>query len=295
MENHVLHAASSSNNAYSGQDNYRDNYAHRDHDPYKNNNDPYQNDDAHKKKEREEKKGPWSLDFELLRFFRENFNSGVDFEESPRAFFDEEHLLAIRLKILGRNFSTILFKFIFMIIFSIGALALSGKALYIFGGIYLIMFLYFIVVPIAFVKYSRQYLVDTTDRGKLIKVHNTYTKWIRPLEVIAMNFFTIIFVLFEIILLLNIDLIIEKTKQYTENIDNETLHNFIDSINPVDIQHSILVSIGFYIAAYILYWIFIYKIWSPKWEKKRLENTDAYKKTNQRAAQNLKDALLGDL
>lgn len=80
-------------------------------DPYANKNDPYKKSGG-SDKEKQEKKGPWAMDFEILRFFRENYNAGIDFEESPRAFFDEEYMLGMRIRLLKRNFTTILIKII---------------------------------------------------------------------------------------------------------------------------------------------------------------------------------------
>ena len=291
MPDHTLRAAASQNNSA-----YRDNYAHRTHDPYKGSdpyatNDPYADKDAHKNDRERIKRGPWALDFEIVRFFRENYNAGIDFEESPRAFFDEEHMLALRLKLLGRNFKVILFKFFFMALFSATALLLSGKALYTLGFFYLVAFLYFVAVPMGFVKYTRQYVADDSERGKLKKVHATYAKWLQPLEVIAMNSFTVVFVLVESVMLFQI----QKLQEYMI-IGAEKLHfkkalEYVSSLSVNDLQISILTTIAFYLFAYLTYWVFIYKFWSPKWEKVRVENEKAYRQNNQRTAKNLRDEL----
>ena len=111
-------AANMGGDPYKDNNPHADNNAHRAHDPYATKRDPYKNEDAYSPRERRERKRPWALDFELLRFFRQKYNDNIDFEESPRAFFDEEELLKFRIDILKRNFSTIIFKFLFMAVFT---------------------------------------------------------------------------------------------------------------------------------------------------------------------------------
>jgi len=272
---------------------YADNNAHRQHNPYKN-DDPYANGNPYEKREERERKRPWALDFEILRFFREGYNAGIDFEESPRAFFDEEHMLAIRLKVLGRNFTTMLFKILFMIAFSAISLILTSKGVMIFGFIYIVSFLYFIAVPIGFMKYARQYIIDDTPRGKLKSVHLTYQKWLRPLEVFTMNTLTVFFVFVEIVMFTSVTYLHEKILSFAHSTDSiPALMQYINTISVTQMRISIILVIAFYIIAYILYWFFIYKIWSPKWEAKRLENEKAFSRANQRVAVNLQDSLMG--
>jgi len=284
------HAAAINNGAYSQSNVHGDTYAHRDHNPYAN-KDPYENKDAHKEEERRDRQGPWALDFEIIRFFRENYNAGVDFEESPRAFFDEEYLLAIRLKLLSRNIKTMFIKFLFMVIFSSITLLLHTKGLMIFGSIYILVFLYFVAVPMGFVKYCRQYVMDDTDKGKLKKIHNTYLSWIRPLEIIAMNIFTLFFILLEIVIFFNVEALKNYIIEITAKLKIAPLNEYVSALSIQDLQFSILVTSAYFILAYVLYWVFIYKIWAPKWEKVRLINEKAFKISHQRAALNLMDKL----
>jgi hypothetical protein len=279
-------------NVYAQNNAYTDNKAHREHDPYKG-NDPYKRDDPYKKNEslQAERKKPWSLDFEMVRFFRENFNAGIDFEESPRAFFDEEYMLAIRIRLLSRNFMTMLIKFIFMVVFSAVTLLLTARGVMIFGLFYLGIFLYYIAVPIAFVKYSRQYIIDDSARGKLKKVHDTYAKWMRPLESITMNILTVVFVAIEIFMFFNIEHIYKYINLAASYTKAPPLINYVSSLKLENMQESIVLTIAFYASAYFIYWVFIYKFWSPKWEEKRKENEKAFMRTNQRTAKNLKDEL----
>lgn len=279
---------------------YRDNLAHREHDPYggsdpyKTHN-PYATDDPHAKKERKEKKKPWEMDFRIVRFFRESFNAGIDFEESPRNFFDEEHMLSIRLDLLGRNFKIIVFKFIVMTLFTLGALIMTANGVLIAGAIYTILFLYNIAVPMAFVKYTRQYImVDDLESGKLRKIHDTYTSWIRPLEVIAMNTFSIIFILFEAFLYFNTMLIMSMFDELEKIIHINSFTKYLHGITHHDIQISILLTALFYLLAYVLYWVFMYKIWGPKWEKQRIFNLKQWTRTNQRASTNMMDEMAGE-
>ncbi|MFA6195378.1 MAG: hypothetical protein WC656_01885 [Sulfurimonas sp.] len=280
------------NNAYADNNAHANNNAHKSHNAYKN-DDPYKRDDPYKKGSdiQQERKKPWALDFELVRFFRENYNAGIDFEESPRAFFDEEYMLAIRIRLLARNFITMITKLLFMILFSAVALVLPFKGVLILGFIYLIMFLYFVAVPIAFVKYTRQYIIDDTPKGKLKKVHATYAKWLQPLETFTMNTLTIIFVFIEFIMLLNTNALYEYIRMAGAYTKMSPVIKHIESLSISDIQASILTTIGFYLFAYFVYWIFIYKLWSPRWEVRRQENEKAFTRTNQRTAKNLKDEL----
>lgn len=86
MNDMTKNAAAS--NAYAQREVYADNNAHRGHNAYKQDN-PYKKDDVYSKgrDDDRERAKPWALDFEIIRFFRENFNAGIDFEESPRVFF----------------------------------------------------------------------------------------------------------------------------------------------------------------------------------------------------------------
>lgn len=278
------HMQNQSNNPYA------DNYAHREHNPY-GKSDPYKNNDVYAQSKVREKKRLWEVDFEIIRFFRENYNAGIDFEESPRNFFDEEYMLAIRLKLLGRNFKTMLFKFFVMTLFSVVSLFLAPKGVIIFGAIYIIMFLYFIAVPIGFVKYARQYVVDDTESGKLKKVHSTYAKWLRPLEVITMNTFTIIFLAFEAFLFIEIDVISGLIADYTASLDYQIVTNYVSTLTVSGMKESIFITSAFYVLAYLIYWLFIYKFWTPKWEAVRAENEKLWTRTNQRTAVNLRDEL----
>jgi len=283
-------AVMSNSNAYS------DNLAHRQHDAYGGSDpyakkDPYANNDAHKKGEEKEKKGLWELDFSIVRFFRENYNAGIDFEESPRVFFDEEYMLSLRLKLLGRNFTTMLLKFFLMLFFTTVTLFLNFRGVMLVSFLYLAMFVYYILVPMAFMKYIRQYIADDTEKGKLKKIYQTYAKWMRPLETITMNSFTIIFVALEIILFLNTELVLFYMNKLIEKTNFNALINYVSTLNLEQVQSSILMVMGIYLFSYLVYWVFIYKIWSPKWEKKRKENELLWSRTNQRTAKNLKDAL----
>lgn len=276
---------------------YRDNLAHRNHDPYGGSdpyaiNDPYADKDAHKKQENREKKKLWELDFAIVRFFRENYNAGIDFEESPRNFFDEEKMLSIRMSLLSRNFKIMIFKFLIMVVFSLSALMLTQNGVLIAGLIYLILFLYNIAVPMAFVKYTRQYImVDDSKRGKLKKIHDTYSSWIRPLETITMNTYTIIFVLFELFLFFNINFIESQISVLSEFVNINLFSEYLLTVTSQSMQISILITTAFYIFSYLTYWLFIYRIWGPKWEKQRLENVKQWTRTNQRTANNLMDEL----
>ena len=290
MNDMTKNAAAS--NAYAQREVYADNNAHRGHNAYKQDN-PYKKDDVYSKgrDDDRERAKPWALDFEIIRFFRENFNAGIDFEESPRVFFDEEHMFNLRIKLLSRNFTTMIVKFIYMVLFSSLSIFLTSKGVMIVGFIYLVAFLYYIAVPIAFVKYARQYIIDDTEHGKLKKIHLTYSKWLRPLEAITMNTFTVVFVLIEIIMLFNIKQLHEYMNMLSSYTHIQTLIAYVNSIQASAIQNSILITTGFYIFAYLVYWIFIYKIWVPKWEKVRKINEKAFTRTNQRMAKNLKDEL----
>ncbi len=262
-------------------------------DPYANNNDPYANKNT--PIEKNERKKPWELDFEIVRFFRENFNAGIDFEESPRNFFDEQYMLDIRIRLVQRNFLTVFLKFITMCIFSIVTLFLSTKTIFIAGIVYVIIFLYYIAAPMAFVKYTRQYIVDDSEKGKLKKQHDVYANLIRPLEFVAMNVFTIFFMLMQITLYIGADKYVEIAKELAySHINNQKIINFINSITTADVQTSSSMVLMFYAISYLAYYFFIYKIWSPKWEKAREENEKAYKIANQRMAKNLKDALTSE-
>lgn len=277
--------------AYANKNAYGDNHAYRGHDAY-GGADPYaKKDDPYAKKDTEqvERRRPWALDFEIIRFFREHYNAGIDFEESPRIFFDEEYMLGFRIKLMGRNFTTLLFKFIFMLLFAVGALFLHGKALLIVGMAYFISFSYFIIVPVAFVKYARQYVIDNTEKGKLNKIHKTYSKWVKPLEVIAMNTYSVIFIILESVMFFNSQTVLAFMQKSIETIKIKPIVEYVDSITITDIHISIAYSIFFFVAAYLFYWAFIYKYWSPKWEKQRAENERQWTRTNQRVAKNLKD------
>lgn len=270
---------------------YRDNMAHREHNPYKDNN-AYQTNNSNRDQIQREKKKPWELDYRIIRFFRENFNAGIDFEESPRNFFDEEHMLSIRLGLLGRNSKVIFLKFIVMSLFSIGALFLTSNGALIVGFIYILLFLYHIVVPIAFVKYCRQYImVDDKKTGKLRKIHDTYSSWIRPLEAIAMNTFSIFFLLFEVFLFFNTKLVLSMYSTVSEAINNEAFSTYLSNITVNDIYTSIAITSIFYFLSYLIYWIFIYQIWVPKWEAKRKDNLKQWTRTNQKTADNLMNEL----
>jgi hypothetical protein len=231
------------------------------------------------------------LDFEILRFFRKAFNNSVDFDESPRDLFDSEYMLSLRMRLLGRNFKVIILKFIFMTIFSFGSLLLSKEPLWILGFLYVAVFLYHIAVPIGFVKYTRQYIMDdNSETGKLKKFHNTYKRWLRPLEVIAMNFFTILFILVEIGLYLKLEVVYSYIQTMAvEHIHVVKLLDYIQSVSYTDMQHSIYFVIFFYLSAYIIYWLYIYKYYAPKWEEKRIENYEKYIASSNRTAQNLQN------
>ncbi|MBW6487568.1 hypothetical protein [Sulfurimonas sp.] len=290
---------SSNNNAYAGIGGYgdyqtRDNYGK---DAYAGKQDPYKKNNTERIGEEKEKQGPWGLDFEILRFFRENYNAGVDFEESPRAFFDEEFMLSMRIKLLKRNFSTIFAKILIMTIFSFSTLFMSTKFTIIAGAFYLMLFLYLVAIPMGFVKYARQYVANNGKDGKLKKIHKTYQGWVRPLETIAMNFLTVLFIFIQILMLFNLEVLYKYILKISEQYLNkmEKIHTYISSLSTSDMQNSILIVSAFYVISYFLYWIVIYKLLAPRWEAVRQENEKAYRRTNQRAARNLKDELTGEV
>lgn len=292
--NAALGSATASSNAYQSSDPYKDSNPFKDNNPYKNQN-PYKEDDVYKKrKEEKEPRKFWTLDFEIARFFRENYNAGVDFEESPRAFFDAEYMFNLRYQLLKRNMHTFTVKLLAMLMLSVFSLFVPFEGVMLLGFIYAVVFLYFIAVPMAFVKYTRQYIADDTNRGKLKKVHDTYSKWMKPLESVTMNGLTIIFIAIQITMYLNIPKLFELMQLVAAYTKTPLIINYVNAISFVDMKNSISVAIVFYAISYLLYWFSIYKLWSPKWEIKRKENEMYYIRTNQRTARNLRDELVKD-
>jgi hypothetical protein len=148
------------------------------------------------------------------------------------------------------------------------------------------------MVPILFVKYTRQYIVDDTEKGKLKKLHTQYANWFSPLEVVAMNLFSVLFIAIEMFIIVNASWIAELLKIYGYSlINNNKILKFINSIDPSDIQTSAILALLFYVASYFIYYVYVYKIWTPKWEKKRKENELAYRRNNQLVADNLREAM----
>lgn len=287
--NSKSNAASS---AYAGINGYQNKDSYSNSDPYANKNDPYQKKQSPSNGQEAEKKSLWTLDFEILRFFRENYNAGIDFEETPRSFFDEEHMLGMRIKLMKRNFSTILTKLLVMFSFSFIALFLNTRMTLILGSIYFFVFLYYIAVPMGFVKYARRYVANDEEDGKLKKIHKIYASYIKPLETIAMKFLTICFILIQIAMLVYTDLLHSYLNQATQYIERfEKAKSYISSITISDMQNSILLVLLFYIFSYFFYMLFMYKFWEPKCEEVRKENEKAYRRTNQRTARNLRDEL----
>lgn len=280
--------------AYAKQDPYakRDPYANK-NDPYANKNDPY----AKKQEEKREKEARkhWALDFEIIRFFRENFNSAIDAEETHRAFFDEEYMFNLRLKLLKRNFLVIVIKFIIMALFSVVTLFLPIKVIAYVGLVYIFFFVYLVAVPIGFSKYARQYIIDDTETGKLKKVHETYTRWINPLETITVNFYTFLFMAIEGVMFFKVDEIHHFIVTKTAFIHNAYFQSYIKNISSADLLNSIIFAFVFYFAAFLTYKLFVYYLLVPKFEKKREENEKLYRRGFQRTAQNLQDELTKEI
>ena len=270
--------------------------AHRSNDAYAG-NDPYAKSDPHaKQKEQVEKKGIWELEYSILRFFREMFNAGVDFEETPKAFFDEEHIMSMRLRVFSKNVFAIFMKIILMSMFLLIAFILPEKMVFLFGFIYIILFFYFLTAPIAFYRYAKQYIIDESEKGKLFKVYKTYGKWVKPLETIGVNITTFVFLAIQIFLYFNIQTIQMKalTLLSKHDVKIEWIIHLISKMKTNEIQHSLIIVMIFMLVTVLIHKLFLYGFWSKKWENVQKENMLFYKRTNQRVAKNLKDELIGD-
>jgi len=263
-------------------------------DPYANQHDPYAKKKEEQREEKEARKH-WALDFEIVRFFRENFNSAIDSEETHRAFFDEEYMFHLRMKLLKRNFKVIIVKLILMILFSVTTLLLPLKGVFYVGLLYVFFFVYLVAVPIGFSKYTRQYIIDDTATGKLKKVHDTYMRWLKPLETITVNFYTFLFLTIEAVMFFNVEKIHSIMMSKSTYIHNDTFQSYMDSITTTDILNSIILASIFYFVAFLTYKLFVYQLLVPKYEKAREENEKLFRRSFQRTAQNLKDELTKEI
>ena len=232
----------------------------------------------------------WELDFEILRFFRKSFNNAVDFDSSPRDIFDAEYLLSLRMRLLKRNFKIIIVKFLFMSLLLASTFFLHTDMVMIFAFIYTISFTYYLLVPIGFSKFVRQYVMDDSKDGKLNKFHNTYKKWIKPLEFIAMNLFTIVFLILGGLLYLKLDLVYIAIQEFVDKkIILLNIVNYLQSITYFEMQNSLIIIISTFAITYLIFFVVIYKILAPKWEKKREENLKQYTNSGNTVARNLID------